>query len=355
MNSFLSGRARASLAQKWGDISMAVKIATPSFFIHSHPKGISQSLTTLWELKWNAAVLITALYLRGCATSVFFPPTDFLEAEIWFDESLNSPTRNLNKEQISTTKTEPESVGGPVGWSVGCVCKRAKPNPSGWTHLQQTGCHRPRARSYARWGPRCSSPWEPSAPPAGGGRSPRPSPPCRSSTPGWGCCRRRRNGHTAPTWRWTGSPRPAPGTCSGERCQRTRAYPSVTPAASTAWRSQRRTRRHSAGTAGPRSRPNTSDWTPWSTVRGGFTQLPSSSFPRQSVWGGEPCHERLTQAVFTLSVTLGPCRQKERISHTQLWLQKWKGDFKSELGKNQDRMSLLHHQQKKKEETCSTN
>lgn len=34
-------------------------------------------------------------------------------------------------------------------------------------------------------------------------------------------------------------------------------------------------------------------------------------FYRQSLRRGEPCHERLTQAVFTLSATLGPCQEEE--------------------------------------------
>lgn len=38
----------------------------------------------------------------------------------------------------------------------------------------------------------------------------------------------------------------------------------------------------------------------------------------ESLWCGGPCHERLTQAVFTSSMTLGPCPEKERISHTEL-------------------------------------
>ena len=133
---------------------------------------------------------------------------------------------------------------------VDCRCEHEQNSTA--THLQQTGCRRPHVQSYVRWGRRCSSPWELWAPPAGGGRTPHPSPPCRSSTPGSGCRGRRRSARTAPASPWPASPRPSPGRSSGGRCQRTRACPSASPAASRAWRSRRRRQQHTAGTAAPR-------------------------------------------------------------------------------------------------------
>lgn len=67
-------------------------------------------------------------------------------------------------------------------------------------------------------------------------------------------------------------------------------------------------------------------------------------FYTQSLWRGQPCHERSTQAVFTLSVTLGPCRQKMRISNTEL---RWR---------NQKEYLTLSFGVKKwdKQKTCST-
>lgn len=46
-------------------------------------KGILHSLTIVWELRWNVVVLITALFLRGYATPVFFSPTDFCKPWLW--------------------------------------------------------------------------------------------------------------------------------------------------------------------------------------------------------------------------------------------------------------------------------
>lgn len=46
-------------------------------------KGILHSLTIVWELGWNVVVLITALFLRGYTTSVFFSPTDCCKLWLW--------------------------------------------------------------------------------------------------------------------------------------------------------------------------------------------------------------------------------------------------------------------------------
>lgn len=73
---FLSCQVADSWVQNWGDIFMAIKIVI-AFFLHQLSPEILHSLNLVWELKWIMAVLITALYLRGNTTSVFFPSPDF--------------------------------------------------------------------------------------------------------------------------------------------------------------------------------------------------------------------------------------------------------------------------------------
>lgn len=50
---------------------------------HQLSSDLLHLLNLAWELKWIVAVLITALYLRGNTTSVFFPSPDFWKLGLW--------------------------------------------------------------------------------------------------------------------------------------------------------------------------------------------------------------------------------------------------------------------------------